>query len=259
METKYIISDTLQSLIDWGNIMQMERYAGGHDDQMKGLFKDSTVIAHWNEGGYQGMVATCVRLSDKRYVIYNDYYGSCSGCDSWENASDKEVKSMCINLSNGAYIFLSLLDVKQYLESIIDNPNESFDWSKCAKPLLERINVYDFRCSLARMGFDHVIGNNESMTMLHNGFLIEIEISNEAPQFTVISISEFDDKHHFLKHNISVETPQMPIRVVDFDIVMFIMANIRMLLSNVLNIVGKNIENELTSNCREAIAKALNK
>lgn len=95
--------------------------------------------------------------------------------------------------------------------------------------------------------------------MFHNGFIVEIEISNEAPQFTVISISQFDGKHRFLQHNISIETPQMPIRVVDFDIVMFIMANIRILLSNVLNIVGENIENELTSNCREAIAKALNK
>lgn len=138
METKYIISDTLQQLIDWENIMKMPRYAGGHDEQMQGLFKDSKVIGHWNEGDYQGMVATCVQLPDGRFVIYNDYYGSCSGCDSWEDASDQEVKSMCINLANGAYIFQSLEDVKEYLGGIDDNAS-CFDWRDCAKHLLQKI------------------------------------------------------------------------------------------------------------------------
>lgn len=142
MEAKYIISDTLQQLIDWENIMQMERYAGGHDEQMMGLFKDSKVIGHWNEGCYQGMVATCVQLPDGRFAVYNDYYGSCSGCDSWDGANDQEVKAMCINLSNSAYIFQSLSDVKEYLISVMQNPNSSFDWEKCAKPLLDEIAKY---------------------------------------------------------------------------------------------------------------------
>lgn len=137
---KYIISDTLQSLIDWDNIMKMPRYAGGHDSQMKGLFKGATVVAHWNEGGYQGQVATCVKLKDGRYVIYNDFYGSCSGCDSWEEATDEEVRNMCINLSNGALIFQLLDDVIEFLEDprIID-----YSWTECKKPLLKEIlSVY---------------------------------------------------------------------------------------------------------------------
>lgn len=148
MENKYIISDTLQSLIDWENIMRMPRYAGGHDEQMQGLFKGAKVVAHWNEGDYQGMVATCVKLPDGQFAIYNDYYGSCSGCDSWEDATDDEVKAMCINLSNGAFIFQSLNDVIDYLSNEVP-----YDWNECAKPLLERINAYCFKLSLYRMGF----------------------------------------------------------------------------------------------------------
>jgi hypothetical protein len=135
---KYTISDQLQSLIDWGNIMKMGRYAGGHDEQMQGLFKDATVVGHWNEGDYQGKVATCVKLPDGRYAIYNDYYGSC--CDAWENATDEEVRNMCINLSNGAKIFQSLEDVEQYLENPKEEGERWSDWDDCAPFLLTEIH-----------------------------------------------------------------------------------------------------------------------
>jgi hypothetical protein len=136
---KYIQTDELQKMIDWDSIMKMSRYAGGHDEQMHGLFKDAKVIGHWNEGDYQGMVATCVQLSDGRFVIYNDYYGSCSGCDSWEDASDEAVKSMCINLSNSAYVFESLDDVKEYL-AIPEEKGEWSSWSNVKGNLLNAIN-----------------------------------------------------------------------------------------------------------------------
>jgi hypothetical protein len=136
---KYIQTDELQKTIDWDSIMKMSRYAGGHDEQMQGLFKDAKVIGHWNEGDYQGMVATCVQLSDGRFVIYNDYYGSCSGCDSWEDASDEVVKSMCINLSNSAYVFESLDDVKEYL-AIPEEKGEWSSWSNVKGNLLNAIN-----------------------------------------------------------------------------------------------------------------------
>jgi hypothetical protein len=139
---KYIITSEMQKLIDWPAIMKMERYAGGHDEQMKGLFKGATVIAHWNEGDYQGMVATCVRLEDGRIAIYNDYYGSCSGCDSWEGASSEDVKSMCIDLANGAHIFNNIKDVKEFLKSGIeegDNYSWFGDWSCPASNLLKEI------------------------------------------------------------------------------------------------------------------------
>lgn len=138
-DMKYIQTDELQKLINWEELMSMPRYAGGHDQQMQGLFKDAKVIAHWNEGDWQGSVATCVQIPDGRFVIYNDYYGSCSGCDSWEDATDDEVKAMCINLSNGAYVFQSLDDVKEFLTSQGTNSDWS-SWNNSSNGLLAEIN-----------------------------------------------------------------------------------------------------------------------
>lgn len=134
-------TDELQEMIDWDNIMKMNRYAGGHDDQMIGLFKDSILIAHWNENDYQGMVATCVMLSGKgfdgKFAIYNDYYGSCSGCDSWEGADDDSVKSMCINLSNGAYVFENINDIVLFLNG---ENKDNYSWNgKASSNLLSEI------------------------------------------------------------------------------------------------------------------------
>ena len=136
MACKYYQTDELQKMIDWNNLMIMPRYAGGHDSQMTGLFKESTLIAHWNEGGYDGMVATCVMLSDGKFAIYNDYYGSCSGCDSWEDASDDSVRSMCINLANSAYVFESINNIVAFLKS---DTKDGYSWSSASKGLLEEI------------------------------------------------------------------------------------------------------------------------
>jgi hypothetical protein len=141
MTKKYYQSDKLAERIDWENIMKMSRCAGGHDDQMTGLLRDATVIAHWNEGDYQGMVATCVKLNDtQEIVIYNDYYGSCSGCDAWEDSSDDNVKQMCRQLACSAYIFKNIEDCKEFLNC--PNVETSNDWTcgSCAGNLLKEIN-----------------------------------------------------------------------------------------------------------------------
>lgn len=102
--------------IDLEKILPMPRYAGGHDEQMKALLKNSTVLAHWNEGDYQGKVATVVQLNDtKEIVIYEDYYGSCSSCDAWEDANDEDVKHMCKQLASSAQIFKDLEEAKNFL------------------------------------------------------------------------------------------------------------------------------------------------
>jgi len=107
---------------------------------MQGLLKNVTVIAHWNEGDYQGEVATCVKLNDTgEFVIYNDYYGSCSGCDAWEDADDDDVKRMCIQLASGAYIFKTFEECILFLS----NPDSltSYNWvGQAAENLLMEIN-----------------------------------------------------------------------------------------------------------------------
>ena len=140
----YFQTDELQDFIDWDSIMPMSRYAGGHDEQMKGLFKNATVIAHYNENDWQGQVATCVKFNSGKfknhYAIYNDYYGSCSGCDAWEDASDDDVKKLCIDLSNGAYIFKTLKDVKDFLKNKNGQIEKWSAWSNVSKMLLKNIN-----------------------------------------------------------------------------------------------------------------------
>jgi hypothetical protein len=108
----------LQKLIDWDVIMPLPRYAGGHDDQMKALFKGAKVMAHWNEGDYQGVVATAVQLADGRYCWYQDGYGSCSGCDSWEDADDATVKGLCISLAIDAEVFNTLEEMLDDMKGI---------------------------------------------------------------------------------------------------------------------------------------------
>ena len=108
--------DKLFDKIDWENILRMPRYAGGHDEQMKGLIKGAKVIAHWNEKDYQGQVATILKVRGIGYVFYTDYYGSCSGCDAWEDAEDEDVKKMCKDLVYTSKIFKSLKKVVEHLK-----------------------------------------------------------------------------------------------------------------------------------------------
>jgi len=142
---KYYQTADLKLQINWRDIMPMPRYAGGHDEQMEGLFREAKLIAHWNEEDYDGMVATCVKLKSGEYAIYNDYYGSCSGCDAWEDASDEEVKTMCEGLANGAYVFNTIEDVKEFLsDNSEENREGNYSWfdtyAKCAENLLNKIN-----------------------------------------------------------------------------------------------------------------------
>jgi len=115
--------DRLKELIDWDAIMPMPRYAGGHDEQMQGLIKGASVLSHWNEGDYSGSVATALLLADGRVAMYNDYYGSCSGCDSWEDATDSDVRKLCEGLANGAYVFPDEASAKALLQAVITEAN----------------------------------------------------------------------------------------------------------------------------------------
>ena len=141
-DINYIQDDRLKEHIDWDKIMPMERYAGGHDDQMRGLIKGAKVLGHYNEGDYQGKVATAILLPDKRCALYVDYYGSCSGCDAWEDASSDDVRKLCIDLTNSAYVFKNAKDAKRWLNAVADwtlQPN-SYGWdSAVAYGLLKEI------------------------------------------------------------------------------------------------------------------------
>lgn len=143
MVQKYYQSDKTADRIDWVKIMPMDRDAGGHDQQMRGLLKDVTVIGHYNTGDYQGEVATAVQFNDTHEIaIYTDSYGSCSGCDAWEGADDEEVRRMCRQLACSAYVFKNFEDVKEFLSSDQDDiPSSMWTWDDVALHLLESIEI----------------------------------------------------------------------------------------------------------------------
>ena len=148
---KYYQTSKLQEQIDWDNIMPMNRSAGGHDNQMKGLFRNSTLVGHYNEGNCQGQVATCVQLENGEYAIYNDYYGSCNGCDVvFDCVDDDDVRRLCINLSNSAFIFKSLTDVIEFLNS--DKESYKYDWDEdLSKGLLDSIDEIEHKLELLEL------------------------------------------------------------------------------------------------------------
>lgn len=111
--------------INFEEIMPLERTAGGHEEQMKKLFKDTFVISYQKDEGCSGIEATCVLMPDGAYGLYDDYFGTCSGCDSWIDATDEEVRHLCKTLANNAKFFKNLDDVVEYLDEI----NEpTVDW-----------------------------------------------------------------------------------------------------------------------------------
>lgn len=121
----------LTSLIDWPMVMSQPRYAGGHEEVMRNIFgRAADVIGWWSDNDYQGTVAIAYELaSDGRVVLMTDYYGSCSGCDMWEDSSDASAREMIINLVNGAKVFPSRETAKDWIKSIDSNQNpEQYPW-----------------------------------------------------------------------------------------------------------------------------------
>ena len=111
----------LVDLIDWPLVMSQPRGAGGHDEVVRSIFGPSAeVIAWWHEGDYQGTVAIAYKLSDGRIAVMTDYYGSCSGCDAWEDATDDSARKMVVDLVNSAKVFNSLEDAKAWCATVDD-------------------------------------------------------------------------------------------------------------------------------------------
>ena len=115
----------LPRLIDWDLVMLQDRYAGGHIEVMQNIFGSSaTVIAEYVRDDYQGGEAFAYLLYDGFVAIITDYFGSCSGCDSWSGATDADAKTMIMSLVNSARLFDSVEDAALYCEFVQDNAEE---------------------------------------------------------------------------------------------------------------------------------------
>ena len=108
-------SDLLER-IDWDRVLQAERYAGGHEEIMEAIFGGSEyVIASWVEGNWQGeeVFAYCV---EDCYVLISDYFGSCSWCDGYEDASDDDIRAQITSIVASSRIFPDKQELIAYCE-----------------------------------------------------------------------------------------------------------------------------------------------
>jgi len=115
----------LPRLIDWDLVMLQGRYAGGHESVMRNIFgHNATVIAEYVRDDYQGDEAFAYLFHDGFVAIITDYFGSCSGCDSWEGATDADAKTMITSLVNSARLFDSVEEAALYCEFVQDKAEE---------------------------------------------------------------------------------------------------------------------------------------
>lgn len=118
----------LDTEIDWDTVMRQPRYAGGHEEVMRAIFGDrSQVVAWWSEEDYQGTVAIAHQLDDGRVVVMTDYYGSCSGCDQWEDCTDDEARKMVLDLVHHARVFLSVSAAANWCANV-DSSERPFEF-----------------------------------------------------------------------------------------------------------------------------------
>ena len=128
----------LSELIDWDGVLAQPRYAGGHEEVMRAIFgTNSKVIAWHSSGDYQGEVAIAHKLKDGRVVLMTDYYGSCSGCDAWEDSTEQDARKMINDLVQGAKVFKNRKLAAEWCARV--NPTEE-PWTF---PMREVVNLVD--------------------------------------------------------------------------------------------------------------------
>ncbi len=134
----------LKDYINWEVLIKQSRCAGGHTDIMDNLFYGAEIAASYVESDYQGKEGYVYKLMDGRFVLVNDYFGSCSGCDAWEDADDDTAKELINAIVNNAKVVGSIDEAIQYLESM-ENSAEHYDWDGLCGELLKELLKYKIR------------------------------------------------------------------------------------------------------------------
>ena len=113
----------LPELINWRAVLAAPRYAGGHAEPMRAIFESRAVVAaEWIEEDYQGSEAFAYLFPGGQVAIITDYFGSCSGCDAWEDATDVDVKEMVRSLVNSARLFADAREAARWCREQASNP-----------------------------------------------------------------------------------------------------------------------------------------
>lgn len=110
--------DLLITAIDWQTALAAPRYAGGHEEVMRAIFGDrAEVIAEYTEDNYQGDCAFAYAFKDGGFCVITDSFGSCSGCDAWEDSSTDAARNMIGSLVSSARFFETLEECQEFCKT----------------------------------------------------------------------------------------------------------------------------------------------
>lgn len=119
---------SLIDLVNWPAVLAAPRRAGGHIEVMEAIFKGTAeVLASWVDEDYQDGEAFACRFPGGQVAIMTDGFGSCSGCDAWEDASAEDARRMITSLVGSARFFETVDAARTYVQSGIDEePGSEF-------------------------------------------------------------------------------------------------------------------------------------
>lgn len=123
-------------------LLKLPRNSGGHTEILNNLFIDGEVIASVVQNDYQGEEVYIYHLQDGHFVVVTDSFGSCSGCDSWEDCSDFDVPRLIQAILNNA---ITLPDMTNLLRFLIDAASDSATYyfiSESAPELAEQLEQH---------------------------------------------------------------------------------------------------------------------
>ncbi|MGL4806961.1 MAG: hypothetical protein ACRC26_11515 [Bacteroidales bacterium] len=109
--------DKLRNEIDVAKLKDVIDVKMSHNDFFDIMFKKSSLISGQYDGGRNE--ANIIRRGDI-YILYSDYYGSCSHCDPLYGQDYDKALAFCKTVANDALCFKNIEDIVKFL-SIIKN------------------------------------------------------------------------------------------------------------------------------------------
>lgn len=94
-----------------------------YGDIAEKVFGKWDIIWEDSEADYQGH-ATILGKKGRKYVFYEWWYGSCSGCDGWE-ADGKDDKAIEKEMKDTAMWFDGKKELKDWLDMLEGNPRSN--------------------------------------------------------------------------------------------------------------------------------------
>lgn len=104
--------------LDMAGAIKAPRSVGGHTEVFDAMFPTAKVWGSWTNGDYQGTCAIAWEFSCGAIAVVTDYYGSCSQCDSWGDASDRSAEEMLRGMVGSARVFANETEFLAWKEQI---------------------------------------------------------------------------------------------------------------------------------------------